>query len=52
MTMVKPEDFKIIKGKDNLKLYQYHTKVAKHYFVPTVEFTLIIILDPTHPCSE
>ena len=32
MTMVKPEDFKIIKGKDNLKLYQYHTKVAKHYF--------------------
>ena len=32
MTMVKPEDFKIIKGKDKLKLYQYHTKVAKHYF--------------------
>ena len=26
------EDFKIIKGEDKLKLYQFHTKVAKHYF--------------------
>lgn len=32
MTMVAPEDFKIVKGQDFLKLYQYHTKVAKHYF--------------------
>ena len=32
MTMVEPEDLKIIKGKDLLKLYQYHTKTAKHYF--------------------
>ena len=32
MSMVKNEDFKIIKGKDKLKLYQYHTKVANHYF--------------------
>ncbi len=32
MTMVPLHDLKIIKGKDLLKLYQYHTKVAKHYF--------------------
>ena len=32
MSIVKNEDFKIIKGADNLKLYQFHTKVAKHYF--------------------
>jgi len=32
MTMVGPEDLKIIKGKELLKLYQYHTKTAKHYF--------------------
>ena len=32
MTMVKNENFKIIKGEDKLKLYQFHTKVAKHYF--------------------
>ena len=32
MGMVKNEDFKITKGEDKLKLYQYHTKVAKHYF--------------------
>ena len=32
MSMVKNEDFKIVKGEDKLKLYQYHTKVAKHYF--------------------
>ena len=30
--MVKNEDFKIIKGEDKLKLYQFNTKVAKHYF--------------------
>ena len=32
MGMVKNEDFKVTKGKDKLKLYQYHTKVANHYF--------------------
>ena len=32
MSIVKNEDFKIIKGVSNLKLYQFHTKVAKHYF--------------------
>ena len=32
MTMVGPEDLKIIKGEKLLKLYQYHTKTAKHYF--------------------
>ena len=32
MSMVKNEDFKITKGQDKLRLYQFHTKVAKHYF--------------------
>ena len=32
MSMVKNENFKITKGVDKLKLYQFHTKVAKHYF--------------------
>ena len=32
MSMVKNENFKITKGQDKLKLYQFHTKVAKHYF--------------------
>ena len=32
MSIVKNEDFKIVKGEDKLKLYQFHTKVAKHYF--------------------
>ena len=32
MTMVETNDLKIIKGQDLLKLYQYHTKVAEHYF--------------------
>ena len=32
MTMVKNEDFKITKGSEKLALYQFHTKVAKHYF--------------------
>ena len=32
MSMVKNEDFKIIKGQNYLKLYQFHTNVAKHYF--------------------
>ena len=32
MCMVKNEEFEIIKGRNKLKLYQFHTKVAKHYF--------------------
>ena len=32
MTMVGPDDLKIVKGKDLLQLYQYHTKTAKHNF--------------------
>ena len=27
-----PEDFKIVKGESLLKLYQFHSKNAKHYF--------------------
>ena len=43
MSMVKNEDFKITKGENKLKLYQFHSKVAKHYFVQFVEFILITI---------
>ncbi len=32
MSLVKNEDFKIVKGTDKLSLYQFHSKVAKHYF--------------------
>ena len=32
MTMIGPDDLKIIKGKEFLKIYQYHTKTAKHHF--------------------
>ena len=32
MSMVKNDDFKIIKGEDKLSLYKFHTKVANHYF--------------------
>ncbi len=35
MSMVKNENFKIIKGKENLKLYKFHSKVANHYFCST-----------------
>ena len=45
MTIIKPDDFKIVKGEDLLKLYQFHTKTAKHYFVLIVEFILITILE-------
>tara|TARA_B100000029_G_scaffold318098_1_gene310499 strand:+ start:4879 stop:5244 length:366 start_codon:yes stop_codon:yes gene_type:complete len=30
--VVGPNDFKIKKGENLLKLYQYYTKTAKHYF--------------------
>ncbi len=32
MTFAPVTDVKITKGEDKLKLYQYHTKVAEHYF--------------------
>tara|TARA_B100001121_G_C18663353_1_gene610093 strand:- start:1347 stop:1703 length:357 start_codon:yes stop_codon:yes gene_type:complete len=32
MSLVKNEDFKITKGENKLKLYKFHTKVARHYF--------------------
>ena len=32
MSLVKNENFKIIKGAEKLSIYQFHTKVAKHYF--------------------
>ena len=32
MSMVNNEDFRVIRGEDSLKLYQFHSKVAKHYF--------------------
>ena len=32
MSMVPNDNFKIIKGEDKLTLYQFHSKVAKHYF--------------------
>ena len=32
MTFAPIVDVKITKGKEKLKLYQYHTKVAEHYF--------------------
>ena len=32
MSMVKNEDFIIIKGQEHLKIYQFHSKVAKHFF--------------------
>ena len=32
MSMVKNEDFRIIKVKYKLKIYQFHSKIAKHFF--------------------
>ena len=32
MSIVKNEDFKIIRGKKIISLYKFHTKVAKHFF--------------------
>ena len=32
MSMVKNEDFKITKGIEKLNLYQFHSKIAKHFF--------------------
>ena len=49
MSMVKNEDFKIVKGEDKLRLYQFHTKVAKRRAppkeppTPIVSFVLILL---------
>ena len=32
MSPLLKENVKLVKGQDSLKLYQYHTKVAEHYF--------------------
>tara|TARA_B100001996_G_C18507640_1_gene534035 strand:+ start:315 stop:683 length:369 start_codon:yes stop_codon:yes gene_type:complete len=32
MSPIPKENVKIIKGQENLKTYQYYTKVAEHYF--------------------
>ena len=32
MSMVNNENFKIIRGEDKLKIYQFHSKIAKHFF--------------------
>ena len=45
MSMVKNEDFKIIKGEEKLSLYKFHSKVAKHFFALSAEFILITILE-------
>ena len=43
MSMVKNEEFKIIKGVSKLKLYQFHSKSPNIIFVLTAEFILITI---------
>lgn len=35
MAAVALEDLRIVKGEDNLSLYQWNTGVAKHYFCKT-----------------
>lgn len=32
MSMVDADNFRLLAGEDDLTLYQYHTKVAEHYF--------------------
>lgn len=32
MHRVQPEDFKLLRGKEDLTLYQFNTGTAKHYF--------------------
>ena len=32
MSLVKNEDFRVIKGIKKLTMYQFHSKIAKHYF--------------------
>ena len=35
MSMVRKENLRVTKGADNLALYQWNTKIAKHYFCRT-----------------
>lgn len=35
MTMVPQTDLKILQGEDQLTLYEWNTKIAKHYFCKT-----------------
>ena len=30
--VIGPDDFKLVKGEEHLKLYQFYTNTAKHYF--------------------
>ena len=32
VTTINKENLKIVKGEDKIKVYQFHTKVAKHHF--------------------
>lgn len=32
MATVEPEHFRLLRGEDHLSLYQFNTRVAKHYF--------------------
>ena len=32
MSPIPKDSLKVVKGQEHLKLYQYHTKVAEHYF--------------------
>ena len=49
---VSKEDLKIIKGEDKLNVYQFKTKVAKHYFVPCAVFTHTILEERTQILLE
>ena len=33
MSMVKNEDFNLVKGKENLVLYQFHSNIAQHFLL-------------------
>ena len=47
MSLVKNENFKLVKGSQFLKLYQYNTNVAKHFFC-----TICGIYTHHHPRSN
>ena len=48
MSLVKNEDFKITKGAENLKLYQFHSKLLNITSVPSAEYIHIIIQELIH----
>ncbi len=35
MTMIPKTDLTVVRGEDNLSLYQWNTKIARHYFCKT-----------------